>query len=860
MCESVYEKYLIRNGSYQPLVLIAGAFVVGIIADTLCDWTCVGWSVITLACVVSWSVVFRCGTTGTASVLLLMAVASLGGGWHHLHRSVFSFHNIGNWATEDRTPVQIVATLVKRPVVRARSHSRFFNTSHTSVRTVCLVETQSIRIAERWKPVQGHALLFIDGLRDDLQRSDRILINGTLKKPQEPDNPGAFNFSDWMRSRRVRAQVNSSQSEGVRVLESVSRWNLLDAGPDLIERMRYRASEVLKKHFSGQELALAMALILGFQEHLDELPSEAVHQPTLRDALLRSGTIHLLAISGLHVGIIAGLIFFLLRAVGLGPMAASLGVILFMVSYAFLVGARPPVVRAATLVIISCAGSVFSRQMNWGNALAAALILLLLVRPGDLFQTGFQLSFLTTVLVVMIGTKWFGHQSGKDQHDVLDKLVQKNKATHVRIGNRLFWGALRTAGITMLVWLLLTPILLARFHIISPIAVVLNLVLLPLVMTAIFSGFALLGFHVLANVQVEEWTALLCRVSLQWIEYLVQQGIAFPFSHAFFPGPNNGWLLGFYVLVAAYFLKGPVCSRIGSWMPSAVLVWVLAGFLLAVGRPLPAEFRTTLLSVGHGLAVVMQFPSGKTVLYDAGSLGGSKRAGTVITEFLFHRGIKHLDAIILSHADSDHYNAVPFVIDRMSVGEVLLSPTFLRAPKVKSLPSLQGVEGQVPGTSSVETPLLEILNRYEIPIRFCGQGDELVIDPEVEIRVLHPPVKGVSEGNNANSLVVLIAFEGQRLLLTGDLEKEGLSWVLGEATLPVDVLIAPHHGSTHSYPRELIAWAQSKFVIMSQSGKSEDYLGVKAYRSLGVETFSTAQDGAIEVLLSHGQTAVSPVR
>ena len=76
MCESVYEKYLIRNGSYQPLVLIAGAFVVGIIADTLCDWTCVGWSVITLACVVSWSVVFRCGTTGTASVLLLMAVAS----------------------------------------------------------------------------------------------------------------------------------------------------------------------------------------------------------------------------------------------------------------------------------------------------------------------------------------------------------------------------------------------------------------------------------------------------------------------------------------------------------------------------------------------------------------------------------------------------------------------------------------------------------------------------------------------------------------------------------------------------------------------------------------------------------------
>ena len=106
--------------------------------------------------------------------------------------------------------------------------------------------------------------------------------------------------------------------------------------------MRYRASEVLKKHFSGQELALAMALILGFQEHLDELPSEAVHQPTLRDALLRSGTIHLLAISGLHVGIIAGLIFFLLRAVGIGPMAASLGVILFMVSYAFLVGARPP--------------------------------------------------------------------------------------------------------------------------------------------------------------------------------------------------------------------------------------------------------------------------------------------------------------------------------------------------------------------------------------------------------------------------------------------------------------------------------------------------------------------------------------
>ena len=819
-----------------------------------------GWSVTTLACVVSWSVVFRRGNTGTASVLLLLAVGALGGGWHHLHRSVFSFQNIGNWATKDRTPVQIVATLAKRPVVRARSHPPLFNTSHTSARTVCLVEAQSIRIADQWKPVQGHVLLFIDGLRDDLQRSDRILIDGTLKKPQEPDNPGEFNFSDWLRSRRVRAQVNASQPEGVRVLEPVSRWNLLDVGADLIERMRHRASGVLKKHFSGQERALAMALILGFQEYLDELPSEAVHQPTLRSALLRSGTIHLLAISGLHVGIIAGLIFFLLRAMGAGSMAASLWVILFMVSYAFLVGARPPVVRAATLVIISCIGSIFSRQMNWGNALAAALILLLFIRPGDLFQTGFQLSFLTTVLVVVIGRKWFGHESGKDQHRVLDQLVQENKATHVRIGNRLFWGVIRTTGITTLVWLLLTPLLLARFHIISPIAVVLNMVLLPLVMTAIFSGFALLVFHVLAIVQVEEWTALLCRVSLQWIESIVQKGMAFPFSHAFFPGPNNGWLLVFYVLVAAYFLKGPVCSRIGSWLLSAGLMWVLAGFLLAVGRPLPAEFRTTLLSVGHGLAVVMQFPSGKNVLYDAGSLGGSQRAGTVITEFLFHRGIKHLDAIILSHADSDHYNAVPFVIDRMSIGEVLVSPTFLLASKVNLLPSEQEMGGQATGASNVETSLLEILGRYEIPIRLCGQGDDLVIDPEVKIRVLHPPVKGVSEGNNANSLVVLIEFEGQRLLLTGDLENEGLSWVLGESILPVEVLIAPHHGSIHSYPRELIAWAQSKFVIMSQSGKSEDYLGAKAYRSLGVETFSTAQDGAIEVLFSHGQTVVSPVR
>jgi competence protein ComEC len=203
----------------------------------------------------------------------------------------------------------------------------------------------------------------------------------------------------------------------------------------------------------------------------------------------------------------------------------------------------------------------------------------------------------------------------------------------------------------------------------------------------------------------------------------------------------------------------------------------------AIARSQPRPLACNFVAVGHGVSVLVELPDGRNLLYDAGRLGSPLAGVRPISAVLWSRGISHLDAVVVSHADADHFNALPELLDRFSVGVVYVSPVMFERepPAVKELHAA--------------------IKRRGIEIRKRSAGDHMLESTGLTIKLLHPTAKGVIGSDNANSIVLLIEYAGRRVLLTGDLESPGLDDVLDEEPLDCDVVLAPHHGSPRSSPK-----------------------------------------------------------
>jgi competence protein ComEC len=247
------------------------------------------------------------------------------------------------------------------------------------------------------------------------------------------------------------------------------------------------------------------------------------------------------------------------------------------------------------------------------------------------------------------------------------------------------------------------------------------------------------------------------------------------------------------------------------------------------------ELRCTFLSVGHGTCVVLELPNGQTLLYDAGSLGSPEFATQSVAGYLWERGIMRIDALVLSHADVDHYNAVPGLLERFHVGAVYVSPLMF---------------DWFGATGPVDAPevLRQAIVAAGVPIEEVWSGDWLRIG-DVALEVIHPPPGGVVGSDNANSITLSVEYAGQRLLLPGDLETPGLEDVIAELPLDCDVLMAPHHGSSRSDPPGFAAWSTPEWVVIS-GGADADPAVEATYASTGAKVLNTGKLGAIEFRLN----------
>jgi len=342
--------------------------------------------------------------------------------------------------------------------------------------------------------------------------------------------------------------------------------------------------------------------------------------------------------------------------------------------------------------------------------------------------------------------------------------------------------------------------------------------------------------------------AWVCNGCLYVIETAVQFGCAVPGGHFWLPGPPLWWVLGFYAILGAIFIV-PRRWNWRRWTLASAASWVIVG--VAVSYAFAADqsvadgdtgFRCTFIAVGHGSSVLIESADGKTMLYDCGCLTSPDMASQSISAVLWSKGITHIDTVILSHADIDHYNGLPGLLDRLSIGAVYVSPTMFGQ--------------QTPALSELH----DTIAAARTPLKTVFAGDRLMLTQGVSAEVLHPPRKGVLGNDNANSVVLLIETAGHRLLLPGDLESPGLDDVLAEQPIDCDVVMAPHHGSLNSNPSGFVQWCTPDKIIIS-GGQSVNVDKVKqAFNGAGAEVVHTAESGAVTVSFTKTGVALSTHR
>ncbi len=651
------------------------------------------------------------------------------------------------------------------------------------------MRVQFVRDGDQWVPCSGIVDGSVAGHVLGLSTGDAIQAFGALSRTPRAMNPGQRVW-EAPRVSRILGRLDVAYPDCITNLDATSRRDVRYA----FERLRHEGLLLLDHYIAAPQDTLAGALLLGTRERLEKQRVEY---------FFHTGTIHLLAISGLHLGILTWTLFLVARNSRFRRVTLVI-LMAFSLAYCMLTGLRDPVLRAAVLVQVVCVGMFWRRNVLAFNALATAGVAVLLLRPGSLFQPGTQLSFLAVAVMIWIGIE----QESKTVGSV-EALIARTRPWYERLISQLLGWTTQLAVLGGVIWIVALPLVSYHFHLISPASLLLNVVLSAPIAISLLTGFAVMLLGRAAG-SLAIWCGWICSHTLAFVELAVRRIHDLPGAYYWSMGPTDWGCFAYYfgllviILSRERFATSPFSNYlpVRKWPIVWICLWftIPSGVELAIGNQQSNELRCTFLSVGHGTCVVLELPDDRVMLYDCGRMGVPDTGVRIVSEFLWHRRISRIDAVVLSHADADHYNLLPGLIERFPIGQVIVSPLMFDSPS--------------PGVAA----LRRAINGAKVPIRSLyadgvmrfGDGDN-----EAVARTLHPLAGGVEGSDNSNSLVLELSHQGKTILLPGDLESTGLEDVMSETPRDCDVLMAPHHGSLNSSPREFANWCTPEWVIVS---------------------------------------------
>jgi competence protein ComEC len=682
-----------------------------------------------------------------------------------------------------------------------------------------MVKTRGI-----WQPVGGSLRLTVGERTYDVSYGDTLFFTGTVKGPRNFNNPGGFDYEFSL----VRAGISATA-----FVEKRSQLLVGDANPytpiGLMERSRDSVRTFYDSRFPTPEGAVIKALILGERGDIPE---------QLLDAYYRTGVGHVLAISGSNVGIVYIFTYLFFHAVlvrmGKFPLRhpvrkwASVASLVPVIVYTLLAGLEITVVRATLMICVFVLAILIEKEQQVFNTLVLAALVILLFLPASLFDPSFQLSFVAVLSIIII------------YPPLIEPLRQRFfpiDGVSPPLLSRITFRLLQFALVSCAAIVGLLPLTAYYFHRVTPFALLLNFIVVPL-LGPLATSLGLLSVPFVAAAPqvsfflslIAAWAVALSNSAVIWTDRLLPRGVV-----VF--GPTILEIMLYYGLIVSVFLsfKKVRCARV-----LAVLLVLVSMTDVAVTvwhRFAPGRLEATFLSVGNGDSCVVKLPGGDTIVVDGGGrLGNTFDMGEyVVAPFLLNERIGRIDYMVLSHPEQDHAAGLLYLMNNFRVGELWITGDAETSEETAPLIASAHLFG---------TPVITVDS--STPPRTAGLTTIRVLNPD-------PPSTNQPADLNNRSLVFCLSYGRFSLLMTGDIANEGIGRILDSGTdLSSSVLKVPHHGSSLSSPLSFLKSVTPRAAIIS-CGFDNPFgfpreQSLARIRKVGAEVFRTDLDGAVTVV------------
>ena len=654
----------------------------------------------------------------------------------------------------------------------------------------------------------GKCLVSVWDKNIHLQYGDRILAKGRLTAPPDSRNPGEFDYQKHLAAQEIFCMMNVFSGSSIAMVNrGEGNW----LAREIVYPVRKYFVRMVDAAIPYEQGTLLKGLLVGASGEIDY---------ELRQAFANVGVVHVLAVSGLHVGFVLLGLMFVLQLLNIPDPYKSIIILFGLYFYAHLTGFHAPVVRASIMAGILVLGRVFKRKAQPLNSISLAGFVILALNPLELFQVGFQLSFCAVTGIILIYEKLYG-------------LFKSSFFSWEETGNRFQSNLLILFFVSLAAQLATLPLTIYYFGRIPILSLLANVVVVPFVGIIVGLGFiailsGLLWFPM--GIGFATTNGVLLKVLIT----IVQAGSSSPFSHVEVSRPSAIFMLVYFSALLLFIFWQHIKSR------KALIMVIIFLLNTAVYTNLQAKSNLKLLffDVGQGDSALVTFPNGKNMLIDAGDQTEHIDYGErVILPFLKRNGIDRIDNILITHNHSDHVGGVAVLLEKLNVGRVLKS-TFQ-------------------DTSYFETLVDSVAKMNDIPVKRLMQGDTLLIDKNVLILVLHPSRRFLKAFNgtinlNNTSVVIKMHYGTTSFLFTGDAEVEAEEAMSHFGPLlQSDVLKVGHHGSATSSSETFRHLVNASTGIVSVKKYNRFGLPseatIAAYKKDGVSVYRIDETGAIQL-------------
>ncbi|HEY2469351.1 MAG TPA: ComEC/Rec2 family competence protein [Terracidiphilus sp.] len=724
----------------------------------------------------------------------------------------------------------------------------------------------AVRLTVRWP--DGANLPTGSGLPAGFRCGDRIRADARLLRPQIYRDPGAWNRSDYLLDQGITstATVNADRvtvtgTEGERGFGCrMSGWQHAASAKILTLPVAMRNVPPALR-MSDDDAVMLAAMVTGDRTYLTH---------SMRAGFERTGSFHMLVVSGLHVAIVAGFVVWITRKLRLPPVPATFITICASFAYALFTGFATPVQRSLWMVTLYLLGRLIYRERNPLNTIGFASLCLLVASPRDLFDSSLQMTLLAVVSIsgvaapMLEGTIHPYLLAARDLKLIALDVKLTPRVAQFRVLARMFAAAVsRVAGkwigwtafpwivrttlrclealvVSLIVELAMALPMAIYFHRITVFALPVNVFILPLLVVLVPAALITLLMLLVSS------AAAVIPAAASAVLLHVGVGIVHAFGSMAvgdfrIPAPMFWQIAAFCALLGAAIVLARWANLTNSSWSRRFASAAMLAMAVAVVLPRPIDhphhaLLVEAIDVGQGDSLLLISPEGKTMLVDGGGFGGGPRQAPqdfdigeeVVSPVLWSRGIRHLDVVALSHAHSDHMGGLPAVLRNFKPDELWV-----------------GNNPPVPAYNA----LLEEARGLGMRVRSLRAGDAAALG-SAKVNVLAPLAnyKPGAVPENNDSLVLRVSEGETAVLLEGDAEEPIENAMLSEQGLGSTLLKVGHHGSTTSTKPAFLARVAPQFAVISCGLRNHyghprpEVLG--ALQASHVRTFSTDINGA----------------